>query len=535
MLKIGTQIVDITPPIGPPTALAGFGGKTEFASGLMMPLLASCIVVDNSIEKIAFVSCDLLCLLPETIVKIKELAYKGTDGGIKMENMWIGCTHTHQGPDTIGIFYPGEQFVNKPDTEYLAILIRYIAGAIIGAYKNMHEGCSYGIGVDVEWRFSHNRRIDAPQVPGIERSIDPHVGTIAFKNARGEIIGVMVNYAAHATVLESTNYLLSPDYIGFLRKSIANELGTEPTVLFFNGPCGDINPAYPNLIDLPEEVIGGLNQQKQRYEISLGNYIEARMITDSAIEMKIREYLQMPVIKADYPNLINDLNFDFKSRILSISTRVERTEAEKLASELIRFILSKPMESVELAALIGKELAKKVVSSIKTMEFSESVEIRCISTAMVAESEDGDQMEEFPFFRNSKSFISAEKNNGKPGIEVEVNCMKFGSVLLFGFPGEVTNEISMRMKSIILSSKTLPYVFCFELLNGEIGYILSPEDFNVGGYETLISIGPNNGFRMEQILIDSASKLLGVSIPWKHELKIEKRQIARVKNLSVKF
>jgi hypothetical protein len=535
MLKIGTQVVDITPPIGPPTALAGFGGKTEFASGIMMPLLASCIVVDNGSERFAFVSCDLLCLLPETIVKIKELAYKGTQGGIKKENIWIGCTHTHQGPDPIGIFYPGEQFVNKPDTEYIAILIRYIAGAIIGAYNNMQEGSSYGIGADTEWRFSNNRRLDAPQVQGIERSIDPHVGTIAFKNIRGEIIGVIVNYAAHATVLESTNILLSPDYIGFLRKSIVKELGSEPAILFFNGPCGDINPTYPNLLDLPEEIAGIINQQNKRYEIPLGNYIEARMMTASMVETNIREYFQLPAIKAAYPNLMDDVSFDSVSKVLRISDRVERTEAEKLASELIRFILMDPMEHVDLAALMGKELGRKVVSSIKKMQFSESVDISSISTSMVAESEDAEQLEEFPFFRNSKSFIAAEQNNGKPGIAVEVNCMKFGNAILIGFPGEVTNEISMRLKSLVLGTKKVPHAFCFELLNGEIGYVLSPEDYNVGGYETLISIGPNNGFRMEQILIDSASKLLGVPISWKRDVKIEKRQIARVKKLRVQF
>lgn len=535
MLKIGTQVVDITPPIGPPTALAGFGGKTEFASGVMMPLLASCIVADSGSECVAFVSCDLLCLLPETIIKIKDLAHKGTNGGIKKENIWIGCTHTHQGPDTIGIFYPGEQFVNKPDTEYLAILIRYIAGAIIGAYKNMQEGCSYGIGADTEWRFSNNRRIDAPKVPGIERSIDPFVGAIAFKNSSGDIIGVIINYAAHATVLESTNMLLSPDYIGFLRKSLLKELGREAVVVFFNGPCGDITPAYPNLLDLPEKVVGTINPQNKKYEIPLGNYIEARMMTPSAVEKKLQEYFQLPAIKVSHPNLIEDITFDPSSKMLSISENRDKEAAEPLASELIRFILTDPMEPVDLAALMGKELANKVLSSIQKMEYSDSVEISTISTVMIAESEDAEQLEEFPFFRNSKSFIKAEENNGKPGIEVEVNCMKIGNALLMGFPGEVTNEISIRMKSLVLDTKKVSYAFCFELLNGEIGYILSPEDYNVGGYETLISIGPNNGFRMEQILTDSASKLLGVPISWKRDVKIEKRQIARVKKLRVQF
>lgn len=313
------------------------------------------------------------------------------------------------------------------------------------------------------------------------------------------------------------------------------ELDGDPVIVFFNGPCGDINPTYPNLIDLPETISGIINEQKARFEIPIGKYIEARMMNESTVTMKIREYCNLPPIIEANPELMKLVTYDPGLSILFISGNMERIAAEKLASELVRYILTDPMEPIELAALMGREIAKKAVSTIKKMEFKEFVEILCISTMMIAETEDAEQLEEFPFFRNSKSFIQPEQNNGKPGIEVEVNCMKFGNAILIGLPGEVTNEISIRLKSLLLNTKRISYAFCFELLNGEIGYILSPEDFNIGGYETLISIGPNNGFHMEQIIIDSASKLLGIPIPWKREVKIETRQIARVKNIKVQF
>ena len=544
MLRIGTQVVDITPPIGPPTGLAGFGGKTSFASGIMMPLLASSIVVDNGIEIVGFVSCDLLCLLPETIKKIKELIYKGTNGLIKEDNIWIGCTHTHQGPDTIGIFYPGENFTNKPDTEYLAILVRYIAGSIIGAFNNMQDSCSYAITTELEWRFSMNRRLEAPLVPGISRSVDPQIGVINFKNKEDKIIGVIINYAAHATTLENTNTLLSPDYIGFIREFLRKNmhLDNDLAILFFNGPCGDINPSFPNLVGLSETIYGQFNSQAERYEIPIGQYIEARMLSIERVEQKLNDFIaeskknNVGSEKNDTElRILNNIHFIKEEKMLIVEGKFEKNVIENILSRLIRLSLMKPMESIEFSELMGEEIALKVINAMKKMKYKENLELSNVCTKMIAESEDPEQLEEFPFFKHSKSFVPPEQNNGKPGIEVEVNCMKFGEAMLVGLPGEVTNEISMRLKSLILQTKKLSFVFNFELLNGEIGYILSPEDYEIGGYETLISIGPNNGFRMEQLIINSASQLLQQKIDWKREVEIPTVSIARIKNLKVQI
>src|SRR5699024_728308 len=65
------------------------------------------------------------------------------------------------------------------------------------------------------------------------------VGRITNKQQR--IIATIVNYACHPTTLGWNNRLLSPDYIGAMRKIIRTK--TQAPCLFIQGASGDLAPA----------------------------------------------------------------------------------------------------------------------------------------------------------------------------------------------------------------------------------------------------------------------------------------------------
>jgi len=66
---------------------------------------------------------------------------------------------------------------------------------------------------------------------------DHEVGVIRIDAADGQPIAVLVNYAAHPTILAWDNRLISPDYPGTLRRTVENITGA--TCLFLQGAAGD--------------------------------------------------------------------------------------------------------------------------------------------------------------------------------------------------------------------------------------------------------------------------------------------------------
>ncbi|HYF37443.1 MAG TPA: hypothetical protein VD994_19230, partial [Prosthecobacter sp.] len=67
--------------------------------------------------------------------------------------------------------------------------------------------------------------------------IDPQVGVIGAWDLQGNLLGVTVNYACHATTNPGG---ISANWIYYLEKTIQGSLDTRAPVVFLQGACGDI-------------------------------------------------------------------------------------------------------------------------------------------------------------------------------------------------------------------------------------------------------------------------------------------------------
>jgi len=73
------------------------------------------------------------------------------------------------------------------------------------------------------------------------KDADSTLLTVKVTNAEGDLLAVLSNYACHPTTLAWDNKLISPDYIGSLRKTMRHALGKIP-VVFVQGASGDVGP-----------------------------------------------------------------------------------------------------------------------------------------------------------------------------------------------------------------------------------------------------------------------------------------------------
>jgi hypothetical protein len=220
----GAAEVVITPPIG--THLDGYGTRETGSTGVHDDLHARALVIDDGVTQAAVVSCDLIGVDRRLVARVRELAAQAT--GIRAEHILVAATHTHAGPAGL------RADLDEPLTEITA---RLVAGAIDSAHRRKRPAVLKAGRGSVD-TVSQNRRDPAGPV-------DDALRVLLFDspNTRDGAIASVVNFACHPTVLFHTNMQMSADYPGHALNTVKSIVGDVPS-LFFNGACGDVNPAW---------------------------------------------------------------------------------------------------------------------------------------------------------------------------------------------------------------------------------------------------------------------------------------------------
>lgn len=123
VFKAGAFAQDITPKKFPVSVNGGM--RDVQAKAAHDPLHARCLVLDDGTTRVAFVVCDS-CMIPREIFDpAREKASKAT--GIPAANILLSATHTHSAVTVTGVFQ------SEPQEDYVHFLIDAIAEGIIKA------------------------------------------------------------------------------------------------------------------------------------------------------------------------------------------------------------------------------------------------------------------------------------------------------------------------------------------------------------------------------------------------------------------
>ena len=222
-VKVGAAIRKITPdPLLPVSGGVGTPKPVKENKG---DLFVRAMVVEKGDTRVAFVGIDNLgwpALLGDQSRKLIK--------GIPPENIMIGATHTHSGPDAYG--FPNEKGEILADFEYLEWCVQQVADAVNEAVDKL-ESANLKIAVgEAKGQIAYNYY--APQL------YDPRCGVIqgiatTAKN-KGKVIATLVNYAIHPEVIGNSREILSPDMCGPLYDRIESKAGG--VAIFMNGAQG---------------------------------------------------------------------------------------------------------------------------------------------------------------------------------------------------------------------------------------------------------------------------------------------------------
>ncbi len=235
-IRAGAAQVDITPPVG--TSLAGYF-RDRVSDRVEDPLYAHALILESGGERIALVSCDVICMPAAVADPARRLIEERT--GIPGGNVLICATHTHTGPEMRkGRLIP-------TNDEWLDGVPQMICSAVEAAAEEMFDAVLMP-GRQYEDALGSNRlgrRRDGTEVFGKADTlgpagpIDPEVLALGVRDLEGKVRAVVVNYAMHADTVGGT--AISAGWPGRLAAGLARFYGDDCVTVFLQGTCGDIN------------------------------------------------------------------------------------------------------------------------------------------------------------------------------------------------------------------------------------------------------------------------------------------------------
>jgi len=462
--RAGAAEVVVTPPIG--VELEGYGGRQDGSTGVHDELSAHALVLDDGTTRVGIVSVDVIGLDRWMVQRIRTEASERA--GISSDNLMLCATHTHGGPRGLIALR------SRTDEALMALTARQIVGAIAAAAARLRPArLSLGHG-RVEGVAQNRRFPDGPT--------DPLLHALRVDGDDGEPIAALVRFTCHPTVMNFDNLEITADYPGQVYRVVKGVLGTTAPVLFVNGACGDINPARVAAV-FPEvrrigTIVGAEAARVLAEVATTGSHVAADNLLWGeriALPNRVGDRLDRPRLRARRQMVALALrSFDGEDQIQArIGAARERLAALDLSDEQTQRLRRGQVAPGEISpAVLAKR--REIVARLN------------YDNASLAAL---------------RRYQAVQKDWPGDRWEVEIQALSLApGIALVGVPG----ELMIGLDEQIRAGSGLPDCLVCGYTNDYVGYIVTSDSVDQGGYEPGMTIfAPEAG----HVLADAAAKL----------------------------
>lgn len=420
VFRAGAHAQDITPLKFP---ISVNGGMTDRqAKGAHDRLHARCLVLDDGTTRLALVVCDS-CMIPREILdEARDLIQRAT--GIRKARVLISATHTHTAPTVGGVFQ------SDPDPDYVKFLPRQIAKGVEKAVANLapaHVG--WGVAAEPGEVFNRRWHLMEGTVPP-----DPFGGT-------------------------TDRVRMNP---GYLNPGLVKPAGpTDPdvSVLSVRTPAGK---PIALLANYSLHYVGGVQPLSADY---FGAFAErlGQLLADEGADRSF-----VGILSNGTSGDVNNVNFGGAAPGKKAPYEQIRLVADRVARAALKAYRGSkhhawvPLASADKDIELGVRLpskedvarAKEIILKAKGGLLRSLPEVYARETVL---------LEKYP-----------------PRVPVRLQALRVGELGIAAIPCEVFTEIGLEIKK----RSPLRPTFTIELANGYNGYLPTPEQHRLGGYET---------------------------------------------------
>ncbi len=219
----GAAKVSITPRDFKKIWIAGYG-QNRAATGAHDDLWARCFHVQSGEEALTVITLDVVGFFYDDVAAVRKLL---APDGFRPERVLITSTHTHSGPDTLGLWGPKEGVPGRHEP-YIKTLHQSVAACARAARKAaVPARLSYAAGTIHD--VCHNVR------KGDEYQQDHEARVMRLSRGdNNQPLLTVVNYGCHPEVMQQN--VLTADFPSVLIADL--EKSTGGPVMFINGILG---------------------------------------------------------------------------------------------------------------------------------------------------------------------------------------------------------------------------------------------------------------------------------------------------------
>ncbi len=226
-----------------PVWIAGFSNRRP-ANGVHDDIWARSAVLDDGETRLALVVLDAIGFMHDDVVSVRK-SIPETAG---VDYTVIASTHTHEGPDMMGI-WGASPWKSGVDQEYMEFVKEQIVRSVTQAVRNLRPA---------RLEFSEDPTGAAPQVKDTRRPevFDSGLRMVkAVDREDGSVLGSLVSWGNHPETLWSRNLLISSDFPHFVREGVENGVvlgdslvkpGIGGVCIYMNGAVGGLMTTHPS-------------------------------------------------------------------------------------------------------------------------------------------------------------------------------------------------------------------------------------------------------------------------------------------------
>ena len=166
---------------------------------------------------------------PYGLVDMRRQVERRTGGALKASEVVIQTDHSHAGPDTIGVW-------GGVPVEYRRFIAQRTVDAIVEAHATRRAGRLFYGTADGRDLLSNQFDYDPANA-----SVDSDVRVLQARDPAGRAFATLLNFSAHATVLDSGNTKVSGDWVQAVNPLLEQRFGGEAITIV--GTLGRTQPA----------------------------------------------------------------------------------------------------------------------------------------------------------------------------------------------------------------------------------------------------------------------------------------------------
>jgi hypothetical protein len=427
------------------------------------PLYAKALVIKSDTTMVVIVTVDAVAVgeighikndyLPKVRARLeKEL-------NVPPKNVLINASHCH-GVVCSDVDDRTVQAVKLAMQKLVAVHTGVGTGREDRIMENRRLKLKNGTIVDVRHAYSMPADEDVAEVG----PVDPEIGILRLDRMDGSNLAVVYNFACHP-IQGVPNGGNTADVTGFASRVIEDNLSDGAIALFVQGCGGDINPVMYKDVDHPRnaEPLGnmlGLSTLKGMRKISCKDDNRVQVINESLTLPRADVAERIAAMESEQQRLVQSL----KGTSLNLKTFLPLIVKYNLAEEFPSYyshlyLHEKKLGRSDLSKLDtdNRRNMKQYIDNIQTME-----QLTRTQTNLAL----------------LKKHHAENVAAGKRTIDVEVAGLRVGDFSLITFPGELTVQIGLNIKSKSPHKPT----FVAGYTNGYIYYAPTSEQLlNVGG------------------------------------------------------